>query len=98
VRIDAAIALPYGKEKEKAMPTATLTSKGQITIPVAVRNDLKVDAGDRVEFVQIAPGRYEFVAATRGVQELKGMFGKPPKAASIDDMNTAIARRGASAR
>ena len=80
------------------MPTATLTSKGQITIPVDVRNDLKVDAGDRVEFVLIAPGRYEFVAATHRVQELKGLFGKPPRAVSIDDMNTAIARRGAAAR
>lgn len=27
------------------MPTATLSSKGQITIPVDVRNDLKVDVG-----------------------------------------------------
>ena len=53
------------------MTTATLTSKGQITIPADVRRDLQVDAGDRVEFVQIAPGRYEFVAATRDVSELK---------------------------
>lgn len=80
------------------MPTATLTSKGQITIPVEVRNDLKVDAGDRVEFVLIAPGRYEFVAATRNVQELKGMFGKPARTVSIDEMNKAIASRGAEAR
>ncbi len=80
------------------MTTATLTSKGQITIPVDVRNDLKVDAGDRVEFVRIAPGRYEFVAATCEVTELKGMFGKPKKTASIEDMNAAIARRGAAAR
>ena len=76
------------------MPTATLTSKGQITIPI----DLQLVAGDRVEFVQIAPGRYEFVAATHAVQELKGMFGKPSRAVSIDDMNKAIARRGALAR
>lgn len=55
------------------MPTARITRKGQITIPLEVRNDLKVEAGDRVEFVLIAPGRYEFVAATRNVQELKGM-------------------------
>ena len=80
------------------MPTATLTSKGQITIPVQVRNDLKVDTGDRVEFVQIAEGRYEFVATTHSVQELKGMFGKPARSVSIDDMNKAIARRGAAAR
>jgi AbrB family looped-hinge helix DNA binding protein len=80
------------------MTTATITSKGQITIPVSVRNDLKVDAGDRVEFIQIAPGRYEFVAATHSISELKGMFGKPAKTVSIEDMNQAIARRGASAK
>jgi antitoxin PrlF len=80
------------------MTTATLTSKGQITIPADVRHDLKVDAGDRVEFIQIAPGRYEFVAATQNVTELKGMFGKPKKTVSIDDMNKAIANRGAAAR
>ena len=80
------------------MATATLTSKGQITIPAEVREALRVDAGDRVEFVQIAPGRYEFIAATQPVTALKGMFGKPRKAVSIEDMNAAIARRGASAK
>jgi antitoxin PrlF len=80
------------------MTTATLTSKGQITIPAGVRNDLKVAAGDRVEFVQIAPGRYEFVAVTHSVSELKGMFGKSAKTVSVEDMNKAITRRGASAR
>lgn len=80
------------------MTAATLTSKGQITIPVEVRNDLKLDAGDRVEFVQIAPGRYEFVAAASEVTDLKGMFGVPKKAVSIEAMNAAIVRRGAAAR
>jgi antitoxin PrlF len=80
------------------MTTATLTSKGQITVPAAVREALGVDAGDRVEFVEIAPGRYEFIAATRPVTALKGMFGKPRKAVSIEEMNAAIARRGASAK
>jgi len=63
-----------------------------------VRNDLKVDAGDRVEFVQIAPGRYEFVAATSEVTALKAMFGPAKKTVSIEDMNAAIAKRGAAAR
>lgn len=80
------------------MTTATLTSKGQITIPAEVRHDLKVDTGDRVEFIQIAPGRYEFMAATQNITDLKGMFGKPPKSVSIDAMNKAISKRGAAAR
>lgn len=80
------------------MTTATVTTKGQITIPAAVREALHVEAGDRVEFVEIEPGRYEFIAATRSVTALKGMFGKPRKSVSIDDMNAAIAARGASAR
>ncbi len=80
------------------MTTATLTSKGQITIPVAVRKALGVDAGDRVEFVEIVPGRFEFIAATRPVTALKGMFGKARKAVSIEEMNAVIARRGASAK
>lgn len=80
------------------MTTATITSKGQITIPAEVRHALAVDAGDRVEFVQIEPGQYLFVAANRSVTELKSMFGKARKRVSIDDMNSAIAARGASAR
>jgi hypothetical protein len=63
-----------------------------------VQHDSKVDAGDRVDFVHIAPGRYEFVAATQKITEFRGMFGKPTKTVSIDDMNQAIAKRGASAR
>lgn len=80
------------------MATATLTSKGQITIPIDVRNDLKVDAGDRVEFVHIGPGRYEFVAATGEVTALKGMFGPAKKIVSIEAMNAAIASRAGAAR
>ena len=80
------------------MTTATLTSKGQITIPAAVREALKVSAGDRVEFVEIAPGHYEFIAATNSVSALKGMFRKPAKPVTIEQMNAAITKRGASAR
>lgn len=80
------------------MTTATLTSKGQITIPAQVRQALNVGTGDRIEFVEVSPGRYEFIAANRSVTELKGMFGKPTKSVSIEEMNAAIAARGASAR
>jgi AbrB family looped-hinge helix DNA binding protein len=77
--------------------TATLTSKGQITIPADVRRALNVQTGDRVEFVQVQPGRFELVAATRSVRELKGMFGKPVRSLTIDDMNRVVAEQGAKA-
>ena len=80
------------------MTTATISSKGQITIPADVRRALHVDVGDRVEFVEIEPGKYEFVAATRSVTKLKGMFGKAKRTVSIEEMNRAIAAQGAAAR
>lgn len=75
------------------MPKAKLTSRGQITIPVDIRNELELNAGDRVEFVQIAAGRYEFIAAKHDVQELKGIFSKPAEAVSIKEMKNALPRR-----
>lgn len=80
------------------MATATLTTKGQITIPVAVREALGIAAGDRVEFVEVGSGRYEVIAATRSITALKGMFGKPARPVSIEEMNEVIARQGAAAK
>ncbi len=80
------------------MATASVTSKGQITIPVAVRAALGLEAGSRVEFVQTETGKFAIVAATNSVHALKGMLRKPPLPVSIDDMNAAIASHGAKAR
>lgn len=80
------------------MSTATMTSKGQITIPAIVRATLGVEAGDRVEFVQIEPGRFELVAATQSVTALKGLVRKPAAPVTIAAMNDAITARGAKAR
>jgi len=75
------------------MPTATLTSKGQITIPSRVRQALGLEQGDRVEFIEQANGQFAIVAATRSVRELNGMFRrKRTKPISIEEMNAAIAR------
>jgi len=81
------------------MATATVTSKGQITIPARVRTELGVGAGDRVEFVKIGEGEFAIIAATRSIRELEGRFrGKVKKPVSIEEMNTAIARRAAGLR
>ena len=80
------------------MTTATMTSKGQVTIPAAVRVALGVDAGDRLEFIEVAPGRYEMIAATQSARALKGLIRKPSAPVTLEAMNAAIAARGASAK
>jgi AbrB family looped-hinge helix DNA binding protein len=72
------------------MARATLTSKGQITIPKEVREKLGVDAGDRLEFVEQERGVYKVVAATRDVRHLKGVVPKPPRPVSVEEMNAAV--------
>lgn len=77
------------------MATATLTSKGQITIPASVRTALGLGAGDRIDFVQEEAGRYSIVPASKTVSDLKGLVGKPKRPVSIEAMNAVIARQGA---
>lgn len=78
------------------MSKATVGSKGRITIPVDLRRALNIDVGDCLDFVQMEPGEYLVVAINRSVTELKGMFSKPATPVSIENMNQAIATRGAS--
>jgi len=81
------------------MAGATITSKGQVTIPLQVRSALGLDAGDRIEFVEVAKGQFAIVAATCSVRELKGLFqDRRRKPVSIEEMNAAIARRAAGSR
>ena len=81
------------------MVTATITAKGQITIPAEIRQALKLDAGDRIAFEQLQPGFYAFKPAPKvSVTVLKGMFGAPKKPVSIKQMNAAIGKRAASAK
>jgi AbrB family looped-hinge helix DNA binding protein len=77
------------------MSTATLTAKGQVTIPADVRRRMGLDAGDRIEFVEIEGGEYLIKPAMDDVRTLKGLLRKPAKPISIDDMNATIRRRGA---
>jgi antitoxin PrlF len=77
--------------KEFVMATATVTTKGQITIPVAVRNALNLDAGSRVEFIETASGEYKIVPINKSVQVLKGVLKKRGQPVTVDEMNEAVA-------
>jgi antitoxin PrlF len=75
------------------MASATLTSKGQVTLPKSVRERLGVEAGDRLEFIESEQG-FLVVAATRDIRSLKGIVGPPKKPVTVDDMNKAIEKMG----
>jgi antitoxin PrlF len=73
---------------------ATVTSKGQITIPKAVRDALGITPGDRIDFVDTGKG-FLIVPVTRDLKSLCGMFkGRRKKPATVGEINAAIAEMG----
>jgi len=77
------------------MTASTMTTKGQVTIPSDVRQRLGLDAGDRIEFVEIENGMFAIKPAIDDVRSLKGLLRKPAKPVSVKDMNVAVRARGA---
>ena len=75
------------------MPIATLTSKGQVTIPKEVRERLRLRAGDRIEFVVAADGTVSVRTPRRDVREFAGILkGRLKKPLTIEQMNRIIER------
>jgi antitoxin PrlF len=72
------------------MATATLTSKGQVTIPREVRIALGVGTGDRLDFVRLEDGNYAVVPASHSIRSLKGVLPRPAKAVTLEEMQAAI--------
>jgi len=68
---------------------ATLTSKGQVTIPKAVRNQLHLHAGDKIEFI-FRESSVEIIPVSGSVRDLKGMAPRPEKPVSLDEMDRVI--------
>jgi AbrB family looped-hinge helix DNA binding protein len=77
------------------MPTATVTSKGQVTIPRKVREALRVRPGDRIDFVLGADGEVRVRSGEVDVSQLRGLLKRPGRRpVSLGSMEDAIARRG----
>jgi len=76
------------------VPVATLTSKGQITIPKEIREQLKVQTGDRIEFFVGTNGQITIFPATSDVTTLKGLIPKPGRPVTLAAMKAAIRKRG----
>lgn len=76
------------------METATISSKSQITLPKAVRDELGVGPGDKIHFVPAAHG-FRLVVVKSDLRALRGMFkGRRKQPLSIDEMNRTIAQMG----
>ena len=78
------------------MPSSVITSKGQTTIPKAIRERLGVEPGDRVDFVVQRDGTVTVEPAVQGVGRLKGMLARKRRTAvSVQAMHEAVRRRAA---
>ena len=76
------------------MAEATLTSKGQVTIPKIVRDAMGLKEGDRVDFIETDQGVL-MVPATRDVKTLRGMFkNRRPRAATLSQIKKTIGEMG----
>ena len=73
------------------MPAATLTTKGQVTIPKEVRDALRLNAGDRVLFLVRDDHTVEPLTGHGSLLDLAGMVRPQVQGVTLADMEQAIA-------
>jgi antitoxin PrlF len=76
------------------LPTATVTSKGQITIPKEVRDALGLKRGHQVSFLLRQDGVVEMRPETVDLMSLYGILRPSVRGVTLEDMEEAI-RKGA---
>lgn len=75
------------------MPSTTVTSKGQVTIPKRIRDFLRVKSGDRIDFDIDASGKVVVRPGGADVRALKGVLRRPGRhPVSLEAMDAAIAK------
>ena len=75
------------------MPTATVTSKGQLTLPKEVREHLHIGEGDRVDFQIDGVGEVRVRPLVGSVEDLFGVLYRPcVQPRSVADIDDTIAR------
>ena len=73
---------------------ATITSKGQLTLPKAIRDQLGLGAGGKLDFIIEADGSLRARPLRRGAAGLFGLLHDPNRAAStVEQMNAAVGRQ-----
>ena len=77
---------------------ATITSKGQVTVPKPIRDRLHLKTGDRIDFILEEDGGLRITPVNASVTQLKGMVPKPVSPVSLEEMDEAIAGKAARKR
>jgi antitoxin PrlF len=74
------------------MTIGTMTSKGQLTIPVHLREKFRMNAGTKVSFEELPDGRIAIRPKTGDIRALRGIvkYNGPP--VSIEDINETISK------
>lgn len=70
---------------------ATITAKGQITLPKPLREALHLKTGDRVFFEELENGAYVLTPLTTDVQALKGCVSYQGPVKTLEELEEAIA-------
>jgi AbrB family looped-hinge helix DNA binding protein len=55
------------------MPRATMTSKGQVTVPAEIRRALRLEPGDSLQFTLLPDGTALLRARNGSLRQLKGI-------------------------
>jgi len=73
------------------MALATLTTKGQVTIPKKIRESLKLHTGDKIEIIVTEKREAIIRPVSKKVDDVFGKLHKPGrKAVSLEAMDDAI--------
>lgn len=85
----------WAERPARAIYEATITTKGQITVPKAVRKRMRLRDGQKLVFSLESSDRAVISPAGRSVSRLEGMLGKPERNLTLDDIDAVIRREGA---
>jgi AbrB family looped-hinge helix DNA binding protein len=73
------------------MASATITTKGQVTIPKEIRDYLNLDTGSKVDFVIDENGTVKLIPLNIPIQSLSGVLHRPGMtSATLEEMEAAI--------
>lgn len=73
------------------MASATITTKGQVTIPKEIRDYLNLDTGSKVDFVIDEQGIVKLIALNIPIQNLSGILQRPGMTrATLEEMEASI--------